>query len=294
MNATHRWLVASAALLAASCTSDRVSGVIEDAPRDPAGLTAEPASDRASDPAPEPADEPTPEPAPAPEPDAEPATPPGANVPPSVWIDFPCEGFILYEGRGIYFGGRATDEEDGDLPCSTFLWSFDGQALPSPGQWNQSPDMCRYGGWMDDIERGSHVLTLSAADSRGARASASITITAVEFRDASFTDDVLSFFGSYCTSCHGAERAAAGIRLDSYEAIVTGGNAHGPLIVEGDPTGGILIPQILSDHFYVDGYGLHVSEWMGETILPVWILEGARNTDHPHPVHPVSCRWGDF
>lgn len=70
---------------------------------------------------------------------------------------------------------------------------------------------------------------------------------------------------------------------------MTGENLHGPLIVAGDPTQGILIPQVLSDHRIIDGHGLHVSQWMGETILPVWILEGARNTDHPHPPVPRPC-----
>lgn len=264
MHASHSWLVAAVALLAASCTSDRVSGVAEQLPPDP----SEPAAG----------------------PEADPPTQAEGNHSPLVRIEFPASGFCLYEGRGILFAGRAEDDEDGELTCESFEWSLDGEAVPHPEEWDRHPEWCGYGGWIDSVGVGSHVLTLSAADSEGARGSASVKITAVEFRDASFTDDILPFFGMYCVSCHGADRAEAGIRLDSYEAIITGENQHGPLIVEGDPTGGILIPQILSDHLYVDGYGLHVSQWMGEDIIPVWILEGARNTDHPHPrPSPGSC-----
>ena len=210
-----------------------------------------------------------------------PPQPPTANTAPSAGLGAPpCEPFMQYEGRGLPFYGGGWDVEDGELPPESFAWSFDGQPWPKP-----APNA--HGGWLDSIELGSHVLTLTVTDSDGARDSVSTTIVGVEFRDASFTDDILNFTLTYCESCHGAERAEAGIRLDSYEAIMTGGNDNGPLIVEGDPTGGILIPQILSDHYPVGGYGLELSQWMGETILPVWILEGARNTDHWHPLWPV-------
>ena len=206
--------------------------------------------------------------------------PPTANTGPLVRITMPCDGLQSYEGRGMYFGGERTGSE-------RFEWTYDGQPVPRcDSAWGGRAQACGNGGWIESIELGPHVLTLTVTDSVGAQGSASITMTGVEFRDASFTDDILSFTLTYCENCHAAERSEGGIRLDSYEAIMTGGNENGPLIVEGDPTGGILIPQILSDHLYVDGYGLHVSEWMGETILPVWILEGARNTDHPHPPVP--------
>jgi hypothetical protein len=196
----------------------------------------------------------------------------------------------MYEGRGGYFGGSASDVEDGPLSYETFEWDVNGRVIPGCGEWDGWAEAgCGYGGWIERFELGPNVLTLTVTDSDGARGSASITITGIEFREASFTDDILSFMLTYCESCHGAERAEAGIRLDSYEAITTGANANGPLIVEGDPTGGILIRKILSDHLYVDGYGLHLSQWMGETILPVWILEGAKNTDHAHPPIPGPC-----
>jgi len=215
-----------------------------------------------------------------------------ANDPPWVRLIGPCDGFRTYEGRGTYFGGSALDEEDGELPGELFEWVYDGQPIPRASEvWNGWADANGIGGWLESIELGPHVLTLTVTDSEGATGSASITMTGVEFQNASFTEDILSFMLMYCVNCHGAGGGGGGIQLDSYEAITTGGNSNGPLIVQGDPTGGILIPQILSDHEYVDGYGLHVSQWMGETILPVWILEGARNTDHPHPFFPPGgCR----
>lgn len=216
-----------------------------------------------------------------------PPTDPRANTTPTARIYRPCDGFRNYEGRGMYFGGEGMDAEEGRLPNERFEWTYDGQVVPRcDSEWDGRAQACGDGGWIESIELGSHVLTLTVADSEGASGSASVTMTGVEFQNASFTEDILSFLLYACESCHGAERAEGGIRLDSYEAIMSGGNEHGPLIVEGDPTGGILIPQILSDHLIVDGYGLHMSQWMGETILPVWIAEGAKNTDHPHPPYP--------
>lgn len=221
------------------------------------------------------------------EPVSEPGSQASSNAPPTARVIDPCNGLRIYEGRGIYFGGSAWDEEDGELSYESFEWKLDGRPIPGCGEWDGWAEAgCGYGGWIESFELGPQVLTLTVTDSDGAQGSASITIYGVEFSNASFTDDILSFLLYSCENCHGVERAEGGIRLDSYEAIMTGGNENGPLIVKEDPTGGILIPQILSDHYYVDGYGLHVSQWMGETIIPVWILEGARNTDHPHPPFP--------
>jgi hypothetical protein len=219
-----------------------------------------------------------------------PESQPSLNAPPTARIEAPCDGLILYEFSPSYFWGSAWDDEDGELSHESFDWSVNGQPLPGCGEWDGWAEAgCGDGGYIGSWALGPNVLTLTVTDSDGAQGSASITITGIEFRDASFTDDILSFMLTYCENCHGAERAEAGIRLDSYEAIMTGATANGPLIVEGDPTGGILIPQILSDHYHVEGFGLYPSKWLGETILPIWILEGARNTDHAHPPIPGPC-----
>ena len=219
----------------------------------------------------------------------DPPTDPEGNGPPSARIDMPCDGLGLYEGRGTYFAGSAWDVY-GPLSYQTFEWDLDGRVIPGCGEWDGWAEAgCGYGGWIESFELGPHVLTLTVTGSDGVQGSASISITGFEFRDASFKDDILSFMLMYCENCHGAERGEAGIRLDSYEAITTGGNSNGPLVVEGDPTGGILIPQVLSDHFHVEGFGTYPSRWLGETILPVWVLEGARNTEHPHPPVPRPC-----
>ncbi len=212
---------------------------------------------------------------------------PDVNHPPIARVVGPCDGLRIYEGRGSYITGSASDVEDGELSYESFEWDLDGRTIPGCNRWDGWAEAgCGPGGFIDRYELGPQVLTLTVTDSDGAQGSDSITIYGIEFRDASFTDDVLEFLLDYCAGCHGVERAEGGIRLDSYEAIMTGGNENGPLIVKEDPTGGILIPQILSDHYYVDGWGAHISKWMGETIIPVWILEGARNTDHQHPFHP--------
>ena len=218
---------------------------------------------------------------------SDPPSDPQPNTAPRAFITMPCDGFRSYEGRGMYFGGEGIDAEEGRLANDRFEWTYDGQPIRRcDSDWDGRASACGDGGWIESIELGPHVLTFTVTDREGAEGSASITMTGVEFQNASFTADILSFLLYACETCHGTVRAEGGIRLDSYDAIMTGGNEHGPLIVEGDPTGGILIPQILSDHLIVDSHGIHMSQWMGETILPVWIVEGARNTDHPHPPYP--------
>src|SRR5882724_7949881 len=48
----------------------------------------------------------------------------------------------------------------------------------------------------------------------------------------------------HCFSCHGAKKERGGLRLDSREAILEGGN-HGPALVPGNPTDS-LIPHLLN------------------------------------------------
>src|SRR4051812_32657492 len=46
-----------------------------------------------------------------------------------------------------------------------------------------------------------------------------------------------------CVKCHGEQKASGGLRLDSREAILAGGD-NGPAIVPGDPQGSLLIQAV--------------------------------------------------
>jgi mono/diheme cytochrome c family protein len=49
----------------------------------------------------------------------------------------------------------------------------------------------------------------------------------------SFAHDVAPIFDKWCISCHGEKEAQGGLRLDSYEAVLKGGD-DGPVLVPGD------------------------------------------------------------
>src|ERR1700722_9771179 len=46
-----------------------------------------------------------------------------------------------------------------------------------------------------------------------------------------------------CVKCHGAKKASGGVRLDSREALLAGGET-GPAVVPGDPQGSLLIQAV--------------------------------------------------
>jgi mono/diheme cytochrome c family protein len=67
-------------------------------------------------------------------------------------------------------------------------------------------------------------------------------------RSSVFAKNIQPLLNDYCVSCHGPERTRAGLRLDSYEALVTGGDS-GPALVAGKSADS---PLILRLHLPVD------------------------------------------
>lgn len=59
----------------------------------------------------------------------------------------------------------------------------------------------------------------------------------------SFARDVAPILNRWCVSCHGPEEDQGGLRLDSYEATLKGGD-DGPVLVAGDPKNSQLVAQI--------------------------------------------------
>jgi mono/diheme cytochrome c family protein len=58
-----------------------------------------------------------------------------------------------------------------------------------------------------------------------------------------FEGDVAPVLARWCVSCHGAKEQEGGLRLDSYLALLRGGDT-GPAIVAGDPGGSLLVAKI--------------------------------------------------
>lgn len=132
---------------------------------------------------------------------------------------------------------------------------------------------------------GPQTISLVCTDENGITARAEVTVE--YFLSYRFNvQAVLSDFG--CTGCHGPTRQEGEIRLDTHAALTTGGNGNGPLIVPGDPTRGILIPQLLRPHHNPDwktlttpfywgwvnpDYG--IERWWVERFLAPWIANGA-------------------
>ena len=59
----------------------------------------------------------------------------------------------------------------------------------------------------------------------------------------SFAHDVAPILDKWCISCHGEKEAQGGLRLDSYEAALKGGD-DGPVFVPGDADNSQLLGQI--------------------------------------------------
>ena len=55
--------------------------------------------------------------------------------------------------------------------------------------------------------------------------------------------DVQPFFQKQCVNCHGAHGAAKGLRLDSYDAVLSG-SERGVVVISGDVNGSELIRRL--------------------------------------------------
>ena len=190
---------------------------------------------------------------------------PMPNTPPVVTILSPTPGDVFDDDQTITFSGMAVDGEEGALHGERLSWWLYGAVVRGLG----TGESVRAA----DLVEGHYWVSLVATDINRAQGEARVEFT-VRFH-ASFAADVLPFFVAYCSECHGADREEGGIRLDSYEAIATGGNASGPPTVPGDPSRGILIPQVLSDHEPVGWGGNEFSQNIATKVLPAWIADGA-------------------
>jgi cytochrome b subunit of formate dehydrogenase/mono/diheme cytochrome c family protein len=80
--------------------------------------------------------------------------------------------------------------------------------------------------------------------------------------------DVGPIFAGRCGMCHGAALASGGLQLDSFEAVMSGGQS-GPVIVPGDPDGSALVA--------VQSAGGHPGQLSPDevAIVSAWVEQGA-------------------
>jgi Planctomycete cytochrome C len=62
-----------------------------------------------------------------------------------------------------------------------------------------------------------------------------------------FARDVAPVLDHWCVSCHGGDAPHGGLRLDSFDGVIRGGDA-GPAVVAGDPAGSLLVAKIERRH----------------------------------------------
>ncbi len=94
--------------------------------------------------------------------------------------------------------------------------------------------------------------------------------------DSAFTTYIRPILESRCIECHGADRQKGGLRLDTREAALTGGES-GPALVPENASDSLLFQRVIippddSDHMPTKGVSLTKGE---QTLLKQWIDAGA-------------------
>lgn len=155
---------------------------------------------------------------------------------PTVTITSPADASSFVTGEDVSFDGSGVDFESNLLAGDQLVWTSDLDGDIGTGAAFT----------LNNLSAGNHVITLTGTDGNGLVSDpVSVSIEVL----VSFANSIQPYFvDSGCTGCHGAALQAGGIRLDSYTEITTGGNANGDLIVAGDATQGILVPQLEADH----------------------------------------------
>lgn len=85
------------------------------------------------------------------------------------------------------------------------------------------------------VALGIALLNVPAANALAADAKAD--------REAFFETEIRPVLAVTCSKCHGGQKASGGLRLDSRDALLKGGE-HGPAIVPGDPEKSLIVQAI--------------------------------------------------
>ncbi|MCS5631872.1 MAG: PSD1 and planctomycete cytochrome C domain-containing protein, partial [Pirellulaceae bacterium] len=129
------------------------------------------------------------------------------------------------------------------------------------------------------------LLTLSTSAVQGT----DVPITAKQTQF--FEENIRPMLVQHCYACHGSEKQKNGLRVDSLEALLTGGDS-GPAITLGKPDESLLIEAI-----EYNGFEMPPSAALPQQIVDDirhWISDGAKwPTTTPNPSRDLALRFTD-
>ncbi len=101
-----------------------------------------------------------------------------------------------------------------------------------------------------------------------------LALRADDGADRHFTDRVKPLLDLHCVSCHGPDKVKGGLRLDSREALLKGGDT-GPALVPGQPEKSLLIQAVLHAKKELEMPPKEKLTTNDVAVLTRWIREGA-------------------
>lgn len=107
-----------------------------------------------------------------------------------------------------------------------------------------------------------------------------LAVTTAARAEVDFQKDIAPIFSDHCVSCHGQDKAKSGLRLDSFAAVIKGGDSGIPSIVPGDTVDSLLVELITSkdkfDRMPPKGDPLTAQQIK---LIEDWIKQGAKGPD---------------
>ena len=91
--------------------------------------------------------------------------------------------------------------------------------------------------------------------------------------DVSYANQIAPLFADQCVSCHGEETAEAGLRLDSYAAVMQG-SEYGAVVEAGSPEGSLLLDMIAAGEMPQEADAMDDDD---VELVRDWIAEGAED-----------------
>ena len=111
-------------------------------------------------------------------------------------------------------------------------------------------------------------------------------------RNASLFQRVMEpIFRADCVSCHGPQKSKGGLRLDSYQALLKGGDS-GREILPGKPFRSELLRRLYlphDDHDHMPPGGKPQPSWDDIILFTWWIAVGAPNHKKAKDLNPPAC-----
>jgi len=129
------------------------------------------------------------------------------------------------------------------------------------------------GGSSEQSSTAMQPVTTSSELSATTQPAATAETAPVQTAAVSFAADVLPIFEESCTRCHGGSRQSGGLRLDSYAALMAGGD-EGAVVIPNDAAGSLLVELITSGKMPRNAASLPADEL---TLITDWVNAGARD-----------------